>query len=188
MALDFDGVLCDTIQKWIEIFNADYSAKYDNLKLSYNQVTEFYFYKRYGITDGDALQIFTQCWESWDELTPTEFSLQQKTRTLSELCDGVDIVTANVPDPQKEYLEKFLQKYSITYNDIIFEEDKESLHHDTFIDDSSINAQKTYDAGKSVFLYNQPWNRDIRLQRTKKNHMTRAYSLDHIICILQNYD
>ncbi len=185
IAIDFDGVLCDTIQKWVSIFNSDYSTKYNNLKLSYNTITEFNFWNHYGITNNDALGIFAQCWESWDTLHPTEFSLHQKTGKLSELCDTMDVVTANDPS-NKEYLEKFLEKYSIKYDSIVFEENKETLHYNTFIDDSSINAQKIFDAGKSTFLYNQPWNRDIISQKTETIHLSRVYGLDHIIHILQN--
>jgi uncharacterized protein len=191
LAIDFDGVLCNTIQKWIEIFNSDYSKKYHNLKLSYNQIAEFDFYKKFNITHDDSRQIFQTCWESWDTLQPIEFFLDQKTKKLSELCDGMDIVTAN-DSINKEYLVKFLQKYSIKYDDIVFEENKESLHYDIFIDDSPINAQKILDSGKSVFLYNQPWNQNIvelepKLDNIKNVQISRVYNLDHTIHILQNY-
>jgi len=185
IALDFDGVLCNTIQKWIVIFNMHYSAKYDNLKLSYNQITKFDFYKSYSITHEDSRQIFAQCWEKWDELYPTEFFLEQKTKKLSELCDVMDIVTAN-NESNKKYLEKFLQKYNVAYDNIIFEENKEKLYYDVTIDDSPINAQRIFDAGKSVFLYNQPWNRNITSQNTENDYLNRVYSLDHLIHILEN--
>ena len=190
LAIDFDGVLCNTIQKWIEIFNSDYSRKYDNLKLSYNQITEFDFYKKFNITHDDSRQIFQTCWESWDTLQPTEFFLDQKTKKLSELCDGMDVVTANNPT-NEEYLVKFLQKYSIKYDDIIFEENKESLNYDIFIDDSPINTQKILHSGKSVFLYNQPWNQNIAEIEPKLDNITcaqicRVYNLDHSIHILEN--
>ena len=48
-----------------------------------------------------------------------------------------------------------MQKFNIKYDTIIFEKNKEKLHYNTFIDDSIINAQKIFDANKSVFLYNQ---------------------------------
>ncbi len=185
IAIDFDGVLCNTVQKWIEIFNSDYSTKYNNLKLSYNKITEFDFYKKFHITHEDSRQIFVQCWESWNELCPTEFFLEQKTKKLSELCSVMDIVTAN-DYSNKKYLEKFLQKFDIKYNNIVFEEDKEKLSYDIFIDDSLINAQKIFYSGKTVFLYNQPWNANVIQNKIKTIRDNRVYSLDHLIHILQN--
>jgi 5'(3')-deoxyribonucleotidase len=185
VAIDFDGVLCDTVQKWIQIFHTHYSKKYDNLQLSYSKITQWDFYQMYDITHEDSRQIFQQCWESWDTLHPTEFMLSQKIETLSKLCGKIDIVTANEKTNQK-YLEKFLHKYDIKYSDIIFEENKEKLNYDIFIDDSPINAQKIFDSGSSVLLYNQPWNVNIISKEKNNVFIHRVYSLDHAIHILQN--
>lgn len=185
IAIDFDGVLSNTIKKWIQIFNEEYSEQYDKLHLSYNKIKQWDFYKSYNISHDDSRKIFQVCWNNWNSLEPTEFMLSQKTSILSELCGGLDIVTANNPT-NKEYLEAFLQKHKIKYDHIIFAEDKEELDYDAFIDDSSINAKKIFDCKKSVFLYNQPWNADLIPKRTVKNHLSRVYSLDHTIHILQN--
>jgi len=185
IAIDFDGVLSNTIKKWIAIFNKDYSEKYHNMQLSYNKIKQWDFYQSFNITHNDSRKIFKKCWEEWDSLEPTEFMLSQKTSILSELYDGVDIVTANNP-ANKKYLDKFLQKYKIKYDNIIFSEKKEELDYDAFIDDSSVNAKKISDCKKSVFLYNQPWNTNLIPKRTVKNHLSRVYSLDHTIHILQN--
>ncbi|MBA4718944.1 MAG: hypothetical protein HRO68_07590 [Nitrosopumilus sp.] len=83
-------------------------------------------------------------------------------------------------------MKKFLKKHKISYNNIIFSENKEELDYDTFIDDSPINAIKIFDAGKSVLLYNQPWNQDIIPKKIDMTHLIRVYSLDHAIHILQN--
>ena len=185
IAIDFDGVLSNTIKKWISIFNVHYSAKYDNLQLSYNKIREFDFYKSYNISHDDSREIFAQCWAEWDMLESTEFMLDQKTKRLSDMCGGLDIVTANNPI-YRQFIEKFLDKYKIQYDNMIFEENKEKLNHDTFIDDSPINAQKIFDAGKSILLYNQPWNRDISSKKTDTVHLSRVYSLDHAIHLLEN--
>ncbi len=185
IAIDFDGVLSDTVQKWIQIFNIHYSKKYNNLQLSYNKITQWDFYQMYGISHEDSRQIFAQCWEQWDSLYPTEFMLSKKIEILSKLCGTLDIVTAN-NSTNYTYLEGFLHKHNIKYNTIIFEENKEKLDYDIFIDDSPVNAQKIFDAGKSVLLYNQPWNGDIISKEKNNVFIHRVYSLDHAIHILQN--
>lgn len=183
IAVDFDGVLSNTIKRWIQIFNKDYSEKY-KLQLSYNKITEFNFYKMYNISHDDSRQIFQTCWEQLGVLEPTEFMLSQKTKTLSELYDGLDIVTAN-NSINKKYLEKFLQKYKIKYDNIVFSENKEELNYDLFIDDSPINAKKIFSYGKPILLYNQPWNQDVISEKVDNAHLSRVYSLDHAIYILE---
>jgi len=185
IAIDFDGVLSNTIKKWIQIFKQDYSEQYHNLQLSYNKIKEFDFYKGFNITHDDSREIFKKCWEQWNYLEPTEFMLSQKTSILSDLCNGLDIVTANNPT-NKKYLEQFLQKYKIKYDNIVFSENKEELDYDAFIDDSPFNAKKIFDCKKSVFLYNQPWNQDIISEKADKTHLIRVYNLDHTIHIIQN--
>lgn len=185
MAVDFDSVLSDTIKRWIEIFNVHYTAKYDNMQLSYNKIRQWDFYKNFNITHDDSRQIFQKCWEQWDSLYPTEFMLSEKIEMLSKLCDTLDIVTANDKTNQK-YIEKFLHKYDIKYGAIVFEENKEELDYDIFIDDSPVNTKKIFDAGKSVLLYNQPWNRDIISKEKNNVFIHRVYSLDHAIHFLQN--
>ena len=185
IAVDFDGVLSNTIKKWIQIFNIHYTKKYDNLQLSYNKIAQWDFYKMYNITHDDSREIFAQCWKDWNSLEPTELMLSQKTNILSKLCNGLDIVTANNPI-NKEYIEKFLQKHKIKYDSIIFSENKEELNYNVFIDDSPINATKIFDAEKSIFLYNQPWNRNITPKKTDAAHLNRVYGLDHAIHLLQN--
>lgn len=185
IAIDFDGVLCNTIKKWIEIFNSEYSVKYNNLKLSYGKITEFDFYSTFHITHEDSRKIFAQCWEQWDTLEPTEFMLNKKMQKLPEMCDAIHVVTAN-NSTNKKYLKAFLKKHSIPYGAIIFEEEKEKLHYDLFIDDSPYNAQKIFDAGKSVLLYNQPWNQDVIPLNTDDVFLYRVYGIDHAIHIIQN--
>ena len=185
IAVDIDGTLANTPKKWIEIFNRDYAAKYRGLQLSYTQLTEFHFYKKFGITHDDLYRIFAKCWKSPYMIEPTEFMLGQKTRKMSELCGTLDIVTANNPT-KRRYLEAFLQRHKIRYQEIIFEENKERLDYDIFIDDSPINAARIFDAGKSVFLYNQPWNRNVTPKMAKGAHLTRVHGIDHAIHILQN--
>ena len=185
IAVDFDGVLSNTIKKWIQIFNQNYSEKYPKMYLSYNKIKEWNFHKNFGITHDDSREIFKQCWEKWNSLEPTEFMLSQKTKTLSDMYNGLDIVTAITPT-HKESIEKFLRKYKIQYDNIIFSENKEELDYTIFIDDSPDNAKKMFDCGKSVLLYNQPWNVDTKNKQDTSIHLSRVYSLDHAIYILQN--
>ena len=187
VAVDFDGVLCDTVKMWTGIFNSEYSQKYGGLQLSDNMIRQYSISDAYGISHDDVLQIFQRCWERWDLLEPTEPMLSHKTNTIAKLCDKMDIVTANDPK-NREHLEKFLQKFGISYDNIIFENDKEKLHHDIFIDDHPTVAEKIFDSGKSALLYNQPWNRQVVTRRREGNgnaFLVRVYSLDHIIHILQ---
>ncbi len=78
-----------------------------------------------------------------------------------------------------------MQKHKIKYDHIIFEENKEELDYNIFIDDSPVNAKKIFDSGKSILLYNQPWNVNVTPQSTESAHLIRVYDLDHTIYILE---
>ena len=186
IALDFDGVLSNTVQRWIEIFNKDYSAGYGGISLSYSNLKQFDFYTTIGMSRDTAHKIFEQCWTEWDKLEPTEFMLCRKTEKLSGLCGVMDVVTANNSE-KRLYLERFLQKHEIKYNRIVFEKEKEILPYDIFIDDSPDNAQRICNAGKSALLYNQPWNQGVIPTRGGNAiHLTRIHGLDHAIHVIQN--
>ena len=177
IALDYNGVVANTTKRWIEIFNEKYSEQYDKLLITYSGTT-WNFHKTLGIKKEDTYEIFKKCWREWDEIEPTEFMLSQKTSELHEMYGGLDIVTSIRPE-YKESVERFLQKYKIRYDNIIFHRDKGKLQYDAFIDDSPIHAKNISGQNKSIFLYNQPWNQNI----IEDKNITRVYSLDHIIHI-----
>ncbi len=185
IAIDFDCVLANTIKRWIEIFNDSYSEKYDNLQLAYNKITQWGFYSNFDITKKDAMEIFSKCWKQYESLEPTELMLHYKISKLSKLSDALDIVTAADED-HKKYLSGFLEKHKITYDNIVFTEEKHKLDYDIFIDDSPINAKKIFDSGKHVLLYNQPWNQDTRPRKNRDAQITRVNSLDHAIHLLES--
>ena len=58
--------------------------------------------------------------------------------------------------------------------------EKTNLDYDVFIDDSPLNAKSMLDAGKSVILYNQPWNLSFNDPRAK-----RIYQLKDAISIIK---
>ena len=183
IAIDFDSVLANTVKRWTEIFNAHHSEKYHDLHISYNKIREFSIGKYFGISSDDVGEIFNQCWQQWDTLEPMEFALAQKIKTLRGMHDGLDIVTA-APQDAKQNMTKFLKKHGIKYDSIICEENKETLDHTTYIDDSPHMAEKIFRAGKTALLYTQPWNIDIMPRRDGDVHLTRIYGIDHAIHVL----
>ena len=156
------------------------------LKLFYNKITEFDFSSEFGMPRPIFFKMIDRCLKQWDTLEPTEPMLSHKIKTLSDMCNRLDIVTANKPH-NLEYIELFLKKHDIQYNDIVFETDKQVLDYDLFIDDSPMLAQDIFNAGKSIMLYDQPWNANTLAQKnTDQNQLIRAHSMDHIIHLLQN--
>ena len=98
-------------------------------------------------------------------------SLYQRYQALSNL-GTVDIVTAREESTNK-YVRSWLQFHDITFENYIGVKEgpeKARLDYDIFIDDSPVNAKSMLEAGKSVIIYDQPWNIKFDDPRAKRIH------------------
>ena len=153
LALDMDGVLADVIESWLL-----YSNKIRR-PLCKQDITEWDFWKRYGIDRFDFYGELSLCWNDWKSIPPTEQGLSRHTKELSRVA-SVDIVTARekATDP---FVKEWLEFHRISYENYVSVLDgpmKADLDYDVFIDDSPENVSKFVQNGKRVFLYTQPWN------------------------------
>ena len=88
IALDVDGVLADTMKLWLRLWNRRSSQS-----LSYEELVEWDFWKRLGISGEEFMELMKEAWRMWRELPPTEPNLSEKVSRLRSL-GRVDIVTA----------------------------------------------------------------------------------------------
>ncbi|OLD33705.1 MAG: hypothetical protein AUI61_00155 [Thaumarchaeota archaeon 13_1_40CM_2_39_13_2] len=165
IALDVDGVLADVIQSWLSYNN---KLRATILK---SDISEWDFWKRHNIDKFDFYKELSVCWKSWKDIPPTENEISSATKKLSKL-GTVDIVTAREESTHNN-VKNWLQFYGITFKNYIGVSEgleKARLDYDIFIDDSPINAKSMLEAGKSVILYNQPWNLKFDDPRAKRIH------------------
>jgi len=153
IALDVDGVLADVILLWIEKSNLRRG------RLTKEQITSWDFWRDSNIDRYDFYRELSDCWRDWKGIPPTEKSLSQSTRRLSEL-GRVDVVTARERSTDG-FVRKWLEFHDISFDNYVSVADgtlKADLDYDLFIDDSPLNASALVEKGKPVLLYDQPWN------------------------------
>jgi len=185
LALDFDGVLSDTIQSWVDHWNKDHKDDLSKDLFTHRDVDMWGFYTKLGITLDECFKYFDKAWGDWKNLQPQERHLTQKTKMLNNLVD-VDIVTAVQPE-HLEDIRNWLSVHDIRYNKLVHSNDKEKLPYDIYIDDADRNIQKVFEAGKIGLLYNQAWNTDTynAVADDHSGMITRVYNLYHAIDIVR---
>ena len=102
------------------------------------------------------------CWKNWNSIPPTEKNLSSVTKDLSNLGQ-VDIVTARERSTDS-FVKNWLNHHNISYDNYVSVIDgpmKANLDYDVFIDDSPLNALNIIQHNKKIFLYSQPWNKNI---------------------------
>lgn len=184
IALDFDGVTAYTTKLWVQKFNDRYGKE-----VTTRAIDQWGFYEPLGITLNDCMELFSETWRDWQNLEPMEQDMWQKTKMLCNL-GKTDIVTNAKPEA-KEYLEMWLTKHNIHYNELVFSDKKWELDYNVFIDDSPSNIEKIYDAGKVALVYNHAWNRHMVDKSSINNNplfggIKRVYNMYHAIDILRN--
>jgi uncharacterized HAD superfamily protein len=115
------------------------------------------------------------CWKSWKEIPPTEGEISFATRELSKL-GTLDIVTAR-EESTHDHVKNWLKLHNVSFRSyvgVVKGVEKAKLDYDVFIDDSPINAKSMLAAGKSVLLYNQPWNLKFDDPRAKRIHKLKT--------------
>lgn len=176
IALDFDGVLSHTMKRWVMI----HQQKGGQITL--RDVDVWAFYEKFDMTKDECFAIFDEVWGDWENLIPLEHDLDQKTKMLGNL-GHLDVVTT-VSEPFIPQITKWLDRENVTYKNVIHSTEKHKLDYDIYIDDAVKNAEKMLDAGKTVLLYNQPWNHyyDDNVIDTKTGgELYRVYNLYHAI-------
>ncbi len=175
IGLDVDGVLADVIHTWI-----GYNNKIRK-PISKEEISEWDFWKHHKIDKYDFYKELSLCWQRWTKIPSTEENLSKSTSILSNIGE-VDIVTAR-EESTHIYVKSWLLSQKITYKNyvgVLEGLEKTNLDYDVFIDDSPLNAKSMLDAGKSVILYNQPWNLSFNDPRAK-----RIYQLKDAISIIK---
>ena len=165
IALDVDGVLADVIHAWLL-----YNNKVRTTILK-QEISDWDFWKKYNINRFDFYEELSMCWKSWKDIPPTENNISSASREISTM-GTVDIVTAREASTHDD-VKKWLRMHDVSFENYVGVAEgteKARLDYDIFIDDSPINAKSMLERGKSVILYNQPWNHHFDDPRAKRIH------------------
>jgi len=177
IALDLDGVLADTMQLWLKIWN-----RRTGQNLAYEELVEWDFWQRLEISEGEFMKLMNEAWRLWKMLPPTEPDIGEKVAKLKSL-GRIDIVTAR-PRETEQYVLKWLEMHRIPYSEYVWIRSgkmKPKLDYDVFIDDSPLIADGCMLYRKRLLLYDQPWNREV----PESHYVRRIKSLDEAYEILR---
>jgi len=176
IALDVDGVLADLITTLLTVYEEE-----TGIKIRPEEVDSWDFWRRYNISRQQFIQLLIKTWDRWRDIQPTENDLAEDVEELNRL-GHIDIVTQR-PAKTINNVKKWLAHHGIKYRNFTWVPPKSTkaiLNYHVFIDDSPKLAEELIKLGKSMLLYNQPWNKTIKETKTLK----RVSSLDDCIKIL----
>lgn len=161
IALDIDGVLLDSINRFCEIFNLKYDSAYKE-----EDITDWEFFNDWNITEKEFYEIFYEIYQDTN-LSLIDVDAPKYLRVLNKKYD-IDIVTASSAQ-SSVFLLKNLNvvgiKKDIHYKNLINVSPKPydiklQYDYDIYIDDNPNLVKSIKFLGQKILLlFDQPWNR-----------------------------
>jgi uncharacterized HAD superfamily protein len=168
LACDIDGVVADITILWCKLLSLDQDPEKAN--------TWTYLPDKYG--EDRFWAAYNTIWEN---LLPhvTDPSLFHFLKEMERLCIHVDYVSSR-SKKLRQPTEHWLQIHGLHDQLIIVEssEEKVALEYDYYIDDRP-DMVKLVKPPATLFLYNQPWNRELSPGNFMSN-FTRVMSFDEV--------
>jgi len=128
-------------------------------------------------------ELWKRVWDRWSDIHPEEEHIGGKVGELM-LLGQVDVVSSS-EEYSRENRRKWLAKYHIPYSKFILLGDgkhKLDLDYDIWIDDAPYQAEAAIKNNKSLFLYTQPWNMNVK----EEGKVKRIFSLSDARRLLIN--
>jgi len=164
IAVDVDGVLLDLMITYCEIYNQKYQTGYEK-----EDVNRWDFFVEWEISEKKAFEIFHGIYEETSDVPLIDNHAPKVLEKLNKI-HHIDIVSART-DKYRSQLKKKLASHGIKkgyhYRNLILVSDKPyniklGLNYDLYIDDNPHLAKAIKNKKDIIlFLYDQPWNRNI---------------------------
>lgn len=172
LALDFDSVLAATHTVASDLIGIDYD--YDDIE-SWGWPLEQFGTER----------ALSALWHAWtirpQDVPPMEENLSQKVSALHSKYN-VHIVTAHPDHPGiTDGKQDWLDRHGIGHEDFVqvpMDTTKAKLGYDVFIDDKPALPERT-DESQTVYLRDQPYNREANGDYIRINSITDALKKEH---------
>jgi 5'(3')-deoxyribonucleotidase len=176
ISVDLDGVILNCIPAVLKVIEEDYGLKHYPL-----EVVSWDFLDEWGL-DEHYLDIFTKAGNMIMDFPIVDYAAPKILRIIAAKHD-VDIVTGDyAPIIQiKNKLESIGIYVGVHYQAIIrTHESKADLDYDIFIDDRPSLAEEIKE-NQTLYLYDQPWNKDVKEYLFAKGNIIRVYNWDDIL-------
>lgn len=150
-----------------------------------SSITEYAFYRRWGITDKEFSQI---CHDGVNAgiifMHGSPFrGTPEGMRRLREAGHRLHIITDRffgAPGASEDLTKRWLARYGIPYDTLTFSADKTCKWTDIMIDDKPENYDSLEAAGTVAVLHNRPWNHD------DDDGRRRVYSFTHFVNLVES--
>ena len=155
VAVDVDGVLAETMEAWIRIFNKTHGARF-----TLKDIDSWSSWIKFGITKDEFYRILDGTWDNWADIPPTEPDLAKKVQR-TEQYGILDIVTGRSPKTVPA-VKQWIKDQGIEYRKFVRVfgwRQKIGLDYDVFIDDApELMPMIPKKPGAYGILYQRPWN------------------------------
>lgn len=156
VSLDLESTLADIATPFLDEYERRNSSRP-------NQWTDWGFGDA-DFTFREFMEITSSNWKHRaHQIPPTEKGLMMKINKLHSKADVVDIVTGR--QGFSEIMQAWLNTHGIKFDNfrvVESQEQKSELGYDLLIDDCPKHAVEVND-DQTLYLYDQPYNRDVRL-------------------------
>ncbi|MEM4189343.1 MAG: hypothetical protein QW544_02350 [Candidatus Caldarchaeum sp.] len=173
IALDVDGVLADLAGMIIKVYREETGVTIDR-----SMITEWEFWHKLSMTRQQFMDMIVRAWSRWIEIQPLEHDLSEDVEALSKV-GVVDILTQR-PVQTIDFVKQWLKHHNIRYRSFTWvplKTSKATFVYDVYIDDSPRLAEKLQNTNRLMFLYEQPWNRNVN----SRSNIIRVKSLDEVV-------
>jgi uncharacterized HAD superfamily protein len=179
IAVDIDGVILDLVVKVCEIFNRLHKTNYTK-----NEVTRWEFFRDWNIPEKEIFEIFEKAYEESMTIPTIDNNTPHVLQRINARYH-VDLLTARSKTFEAQLINKLNSLKIIKgshYQNLNYADPKPydlklNLDYDIFIDDNPnlVESIKKFPE-KKVFLYDQPWNKDL----TENNNVKRVFNWEQI--------
>lgn len=179
IGIDIDGVLADTISRWLQEAELKFGVK--AIK---KDVMRYDFWDLFSMSREDFLGLFKLVWEN-----PESLRLEDKDipAILDNLHEDFKIYITTAAVGSREKIEWWLKKNKIPYDKLLHFSGRTEKHTapevDIYIDDEIRVIENVVKGGKVGILLRQPWN-DEFIQKSKIPSLIVADNWRHVEKIL----
>ncbi len=181
VGIDVDGVLADTISRWLSKAELKFG-----IKATKKNVTKYELYEIFpGITHKDVLDSWASVWDDYKTIQMEDPDIPSIMDNLHDRFD-IWITTAN----PSQRINDWLRENGIAYDRLInfsSHEDKHKLDGvEIYVDDFHEVVEKVAKHGKKAIILRQPWN-DAFIKNNKDPNVLVACNWRDVENMLLNY-
>ena len=162
IAFDVDNVLADSMTCW-----CGKATKYLGRVVTKEEIKVHKIVGSVPMSPREIFRLQDEVWAEWRDLPTTEKHLTRKLEFLRKNGIQVFVVTSR-PLRSINFVEKWLALQKIPYDQFFAigpYRSKSEIEADALVDDAPDQVREFIQAGRTGFLYVQPWNKNAKVRK-----------------------